>query len=194
MARAAGIDVSPTLLIPAAGGAPGYFATRRFDRTPGSGRVHVLSVAAILDLEWSQPTIDYAQLLSLVMSVTRDFRAVEQMYRRMVFNVLAVNRDDHTKQFAFLQAPVGEWMLAPAYDLTLSPGPGGEHYLAVNGKGKNITVDDMLGVAKTVGIKPARARAIIEHLRAAIAQFGTFARQYDVSKRTSADVRRLIAA
>jgi serine/threonine-protein kinase HipA len=191
MARAAGIDVSPTVLIPASGGAPGYFATCRFDRTPANGRVHVLSVAAILDVDWSQPAIDYTGLLSMVTGITRDFSAVEQMFRRMAFNVLAINRDDHTKQFAFMQTRAGEWQLAPAYDLTLSPGPGGEHYLAVNGKGKNITVDDILSVAKAAGIKPPRARAIVEDVRGAVAQFGEIAKRYGVSGDTCTDFRRL---
>lgn len=194
MARSAGIDVSPTLLIPASDGAPGYFATRRFDRTPANGRVHVLSVAAILDVDWSQPAIDYTELLSMVTGVTRDFSAVEQMFRRMAFNVLAINRDDHTKQFAFMQTRAGEWTLAPAYDLTLSPGPGGEHYLAVNGKGKNITVDDMLSVAKAVGIKLPRARAIIDDVQGAVAKFGSFAERYGVSSSTRTDFSRLRAA
>lgn len=194
MARGAGVDVSPTLLIPASDGTPGYFATRRFDRTHENGRVHVLSVAAILDVDWSQPAIDYTELLSMVTGVTRDYSAVEQMFRRMAFNVLAINRDDHTKQFAFMQTRTDEWTLAPAYDLTLSPGPGGEHYLAVNGKGKNITVDDMLSVAKAVGIKLTRARAIVNDVQGAVAQFDTFAKRYDVSNSTCADFRRLRAA
>jgi len=189
MARTAGIDVSPTQLIAAKDGAPGYFATRRFDRTPGNRRVHVLSVAAILDRDPGQTMIDYAQLLSLVMGVTHDYRAVEQMFRRMTFNVLATNHDDHIKQFAFMQTRAGEWILAPAYDLTLSPGPGGEHYLAVNGKGKNITIDDMLGVAKAARIKLPRARAIIDDVRGAIAEFDAFAERYGVSRNTRADFK-----
>jgi serine/threonine-protein kinase HipA len=193
MARAAGIDVSPTLLIPSSDGATGYFATRRFDRTPANGRIHVLSVAAILDVDWSEPAIDYVELLSMVAGITRDFGATEQMFRRMAFNVLAINRDDHTKQFAFVQSRAGEWALAPAYDLTLSAGPGGEHYLAVNGKGKNITVDDMLAVAKAVGIKPPRARAMLTDVESAVSQFGTFAKRYGVSKSTSAIFRRMRA-
>jgi serine/threonine-protein kinase HipA len=193
MARLAGIDVSPTLLIPSSDGAPGYFATRRFDRTPAKGRIHVLSVAAILDVDWSEPAIDYTKLLSLVAGIVRDFSAVEQMFRRLAFNVLAINRDDHTKQFAFMQTRAGAWTLSPAYDLTLSPGPGGEHYLAVNGKGKNITIDDMLVVAKAAGIKRPRARSVIDEVRDAISQFDTFATRYGVSKSTCADFRRLTA-
>jgi serine/threonine-protein kinase HipA len=183
MARAAGIDVSPTTLIGATKG-PGYFATRRFDRASGNRRMHVLSVAAILDVDWSEPALDYTQLIALVNGITRDHTAVQQMFRRMVFNALACNRDDHTKQHAFLQQRDGTWTLAPAYDLTLSAGPNGQHYLAINGKGNDITIDDILAVAREAGIKPVRANAIIDDIRAAIAQFPTFAKTYGITSAT----------
>jgi serine/threonine-protein kinase HipA len=193
MARAAHIDVAPTLLIPATSG-PGYFATQRFDRDPNNARIHMLSVAAIIEADWSEPAIDYVNLISLVDHVTRDHVAAEQMFRRMVFNVLAANPDDHTKQHSFLQKRDGDWTLAPAYDLTLSSGPNGEHYLAVNGKGKNITIDDVLAVAREASIKPVRARAIIDEVRAAIADFPTFARTYDVTPATLAAFQRATEA
>jgi serine/threonine-protein kinase HipA len=189
IARAAGIEVAPTVLIPASEGF-GYFATRRFDRGPGNTRIHMLSVAAIIETDWSEPAIDYVQLITAARGITRDHGAAEQMYRRMVFNVLAANRDDHTKQHSFLQARDGAWTLAPAYDLTLSSGPNGEHYLAVNGKGKHITLADLLAVARETSIKAPRARAIIEDVRAAIADFPARARTYDVTNATIAAFKR----
>lgn len=189
MARAAGIEVAPTLLIPASEGF-GYFATRRFDRGPGNTRIHMLSVAAIFETDWSEPAIDYVQLITAARGITGDHRAAEQMFRRTVFNVLAANRDDHTKQHSFLQARDGAWTLAPAYDLTLSSGPNGEHYLAVNGKGKHITLADLLAVARETSIKEPRARAIIEDVRAAIADFPVRARAYDVTHATIAAFKR----
>jgi serine/threonine-protein kinase HipA len=189
MARAAGIDMALTTLIAAASG-PGYFATKRFDRSAGNVRHHVLSVAAILETDWSLPSaIDYASLHTLVRRVTGSQIAVEQMFRRMSFNVLAHNRDDHTKQHAFIMSSDGEWQLAPAYDLTLSPGPGGEHYLTVNNKGTAITDDDMHAVAREAHIRPARAREIIGVVKAAIADFPKFAKVYGVRKSTTAAFR-----
>jgi serine/threonine-protein kinase HipA len=193
MARAAGVDVAPTLLIPASAG-PGYFATQRFDRAANNARVHMLSVAAIIEADWSEPAIEYVNLISLVDHITRDHAAAEQMFRRMVFNVLAANPDDHTKQHSFLRTRDGEWTLAPAYDLTLSSGPNGEHYLAVNGKGKNITIDDVLVVAREASIKPARARAIVDEVQAAIADFPAHARAYDVTAATIAAFGRATEA
>ncbi|HEX3549822.1 MAG TPA: type II toxin-antitoxin system HipA family toxin [Candidatus Elarobacter sp.] len=189
MARAAGIEVAPTLLIAATEG-PGYFATRRFDRGPGNTRIHMLSVAAIIETDWTEPSIDYVQLITATRGITRDHGYAEQMFRRMVFNVLAANRDDHTKQHTFLQARDGAWTLSPAYDLTLSSGPNGEHYLAVNGRGKNITLADLLAVARETSIKEPRARGVIEDVRAAIADFPARARAYDVSNATIAEFKR----
>ena len=191
MARAAGIAIAPTTLIAASGG-PGYFATQRFDRGPDNARHHVLSVAAILETDWSIPAIDYSSLHNLVRRVARSQVAVDQMFRRMTFNVLAHNRDDHTKQHAFIMARDGEWDLAPAYDLTLSHGPGGEHYLTVNNKGTAITDDDFFAVAREVHIRPARAREIIGQVKAAIVDFPTFASMYGVRKSTTAAFRKAL--
>ncbi len=184
MARASGLDVSPTRLIQTPGGA-GYFATRRFDRGPNGARVHVASVAALLDTDWTAPTIDYDTLLRLTRRITRDQRAVERMFRRMVFNVMAHNRDDHAKQHAFLMDDTGKWTLAPPYDLTFSSGPGGEHYLAVGGRGgDDITVAGMVELGETQGIGQQLSRDIVDQVRYAVRTFPTFARTYGLSSST----------
>jgi serine/threonine-protein kinase HipA len=119
MASAAGIDVTDHRLIPSTSGA-GYFASKRFDRGRGGARRHVVSVAGTLDIEWAVPQIDYGNLLRLVRRVTRSEAEVEQMLRRMVFNVVAHNRDDHAKQHAFIYGEDRRWHLAPAYDLRMA--------------------------------------------------------------------------
>jgi serine/threonine-protein kinase HipA len=189
MARAAGVDVAPTLLIPATRG-HGYFATRRFDRGHNGGRIPMLSVAAVIEADWRDAAIDYVKLIALVGSITRDHEAAEQLFRRMVFNVLAANADDHTKQHSFLQRRTGEWTLAPAYDLTLSSGPNGHRYLAVNNKGRDITLDDIYAVARETSIKDAHARAIVEDVRAAVADFPTIAHTYGVTPATMTAFKR----
>ena len=193
MARAAGLIVAPTLLIAASEG-PGYFATQRFDRGPGNRRVHVVSAAALLERDWANVAIDYAELIAFTMNVTRDQEQADSMFRRMVFNVLALNGDDHLKQHTFLQRSNGEWILAPAYDLTFSSGPNGERYCTVNGKGRDIMRDDILAVARAVSIKEARARHIIDEVAAAVSEFSRFADTYGVSKRSVTEVNNALRA
>lgn len=180
MARAAGVDVAPTTLLPSRKNDFGYFATKRFDRGPNGERVHALSVAGMLETQWEIPSIDYDGLLKTTRIVTRRHADVEQMFRRMVFNVAAHNRDDHTKQHAFLMDSTGAWRLAPAYDLNFSSGPAGEHYLTVNGRGTAITADDISALAGRQNISAAAARAIIDDVLAAVCDFTRISSSYDV--------------
>lgn len=165
MARAAGVDVAPTWLIPAGAG-PAFFATQRFDRAP---RVHMHSLSGLLHADHRVPSTNYVDLLKLTRWLTRDQRAVDQMYRRMVFNVLARNRDDHSRNFGFLMDQAGEWRISPAYDLTFSSGPGGEHWMSVAGEGRTPARSHCLQVASAAGVAQGRAEAIIEEVRGAVA-------------------------
>jgi serine/threonine-protein kinase HipA len=191
MARSAGITMSATRLV--ADGGAAYFATQRFDRS-GPQRIHTLSFAAFLDADWYVPSGDYDLALRIVRNVVRDVGALEEMYRRMVFNVVAHNRDDHWKQHALLMSADGSWTLAPAFDLTPNYGSGGEHYLTINGRGKNITADDLLAVADAHAIRRPKAQAIIDDVRAAVADFDEHAARYDVSRSTVNATKALHAA
>lgn len=191
MARAAGLDISDTKLIASARG-PGFFATKRFDRAPAGRRRHVLSVASMLEIDWRVPSLDYAGLLKAVRVVTRHQAEVEKMFRRMVFNIAAHNRDDHTKQHAFMMDESGRWTLAPPYDLTFSAGPGGEHYLAVNGMGAGVTRASIDAVAKREAISPATVRAIVDDVVGAVSRFEHFARDHNVSRRTATEVSKAL--
>jgi serine/threonine-protein kinase HipA len=182
-ARRAGIDMPATRLIPANAG-PGYFATERFDRAPDGRRLHMLSIAAMLDVDWVIPSIDYASLMNAVRRATRDERAVLEMFRRMVFNVLAHNRDDHTKQHALLSDHDGRWRLSPAYDLTFAAGPGNEHYLAVNGRGRDIARSDLLAVAAEQSISAKRANEVIDEVAAAVRSLPAIAKDFGVTRST----------
>lgn len=170
MARAGGIVMAETRLISSATG-PGHFATRRFDR-PGQGkRLHMISLGGALEAGPHMPSVDYDGFLSATLSITRDMRDVEQAFRRMVFNILAHNRDDHARQHAFLMDEKGEWRLAPAFDLTCSHGPGGEHYMAVMGEGRAVTRAHAEALGARHGIAPRRIVAIVEEVQAAIAEW-----------------------
>jgi len=183
MARAAGVEMSPTRLL--VGRNDRYFATKRFDRLPDNRRLHMLSAAALLDIAWDVPSIDYDQLLRLTRYATRDQRAVEAMFRRMIFNVLAHNRDDHPNQHAFLMDDAGRWTLAPAYDLTFNRGPGNQHYLAVGGHGgDDIVRADIDAISQTHDITTENVTGILEQVSAAVADFPSFAEANGVSKQT----------
>jgi serine/threonine-protein kinase HipA len=192
-ARRAGIDMPRTRLIPARSG-PGYFATERFDREPAGRRIHMLSIAGLLDADWTMPSIDYDGLLNAVRGATRDERAVLAMFRRMAFNVLALNRDDHAKQHALLLNRSGRWRLSPAYDLTFAAGPGNEHYLTVNGRGRDITRRDVLAVADAQSIAARVASSTIEQVATAVAELPAIASDYGVTQSTRAAVKDAIEA
>ncbi len=194
IARAAGLRVPDHRLIAAKRG-PGYFASKRFDRGAGAVRKHVISAAGVLEIDWSVPAIDYDNLLRLVRAVTRDQQEVEEMFRRMVFNVVAHNRDDHAKQHAFIYDHLTKrWALAPAYDLSNSSGPGGEHYLAVAGEGRNVSARAVKVVASAHDIKPRRVRAIVAEVLGGVELFEKFAADYDLSVATRTATSRAISA
>ncbi|MBV9438919.1 MAG: type II toxin-antitoxin system HipA family toxin [Candidatus Eremiobacteraeota bacterium] len=190
MAREAGINVPDFRLIPARSGHAGYFGSKRFDRAVPGQRKHVVSAAGLLDIEWQVPQIDYDGLLRLVRRVTRHQEAVEEMMRRMIFNVVAHNRDDHAKQHAFIYGPDRRWRLAPAFDLTYSSGPGGEHYLAVRGEARDVGADAITALAEAQYVKRPRLKSIADDVLAAVDRFPEFAGDYGVSRRTLRDVRR----
>jgi len=169
MAVAAGLDVAEPRLFETARGR--YFASRRFDRS-GPRRIHVLTAAGLLDVAPQQAlAADYVDLLKLVRLVTRSEAEVAVVYRQAAFNVLAHNRDDHLKQFAFRRQS-GVWRCAPAYDLTFSEGPRGEHTLLVAGEGRAPGAEHLWRLAEQAGIRPSRAREAVEQVRAAATPFG----------------------
>ncbi len=162
-ARACGIDVPQTRLFPSARCA-GYFGVRRFDRADDGGRIHMLTAAAILELDFEQPSLDYHGLMKLTKILTRDHPAdVENMFRRMCFNVFAHNRDDHSKNFSFLYDDVKrEWRLSPAYDLTYSSTYYGEHTTTVDGEGARPGRKQLLVVGEGAGLGKKRCGQIID--------------------------------
>jgi len=189
MARAAGVDVPDTRLISTGNGK--YFAVRRFDRTP-EGSVHIQTASGLLEADHRAPAIDYDTLLKVTRLLTRDERNVQQMFVRMVFNVLARNRDDHSKNHAFLMAADGTWRPTPAYDLTLSEGPAGEHNLAIGGEGRNPTEKNIMAVAERASIPKADARQILEQVRAAVDKWPDHAEQAGLSIKRAAEIDRLL--
>ena len=169
-AKEAGIDMLPTHLFPSKNGG-GYFGVQRFDRTP-QGKVHVHTACGLLHASHRFSCLDYENLLKLTLVLTRDITQAEEMVRRMVFNVKSGNRDDHSKNFSFLLNKNFEWRLAPAYDLTPSAGINGEQTAMVNGKGRNITDEDLIAAAKVADIPASAVRSIINTVESALKNNG----------------------
>ena len=136
----------------------GYFGIKRFDRE-NDRKIHMVSVSGLLETSHRLPNLDYNILMKLTLELTRNYQDIEQLYRLMCFNVFAHNRDDHSKNFSYL-FDEKEWHLSPAYDLTYSSSFNGEHATTISGEGKNPTIDDILTVAKNIGIKEKPARDI----------------------------------
>ena len=170
-ARRCGITVPETRLLPSRR-CGGYFSVRRFDRTQETDgtlqRHHVLTAAAILELDWRSPCMDYHTLMKLTKILCRDRREeVEQMYRRMCFNVFAHNRDDHSKNFSYIYSEEkDQWSLSPAYDLTWSSTYYGEHTTTVDGNGRDPGMKELLAVGKAAGLSVRRCRTIAEEIQA----------------------------
>lgn len=187
MAHAAGVAMTTTRLIRTAKGGA-YFATRRFDRD-GNTRLHAHTASGLLHADHRTPSLDYENLIALTSKLTRDVREVGKMFRMATFNVLAHNRDDHSKNFNYLMSGAGEWRLSPAYDLTFSAGPGGEQTTTVMGQGKAPGVGDLKKLGEAAGLSKSDARAIIDRTRDAVRTWTELAARYEVTKQQT----RLIA-
>jgi serine/threonine-protein kinase HipA len=178
MAAAAGVSVAECHLLEEGGRR--HFMTKRFDRLPDGGKLHMQSLAAIAHLDFNNQYINsYEQALFTMRRMGLPMTALEEQCRRMVFSVLARNQDDHVKNVAFLMDRGGAWSLSPAFDLTWSYNPAGEwtarHQMSINGKRDDFTFEDIVACARTVSISRRRTRAILEEVREAIAQWPRFA-------------------
>lgn len=170
MARACGIDVPDFRFINGK-----YFASRRFDILPSGERVHVATAGGLLSVSLANPILDYVNLLALTGFLTQDPSAVEEMFRRMVFNYLTDNKDDHCKNFSFFVKQQSDgrwhWMLAPAYDLTrCTEGYNGEHATSVNHTG-HPSLSDFVAVGTKNKLKASRCQELYEEVKATIERF-----------------------
>lgn len=158
-AKDCGINMTETKLFPSRI-CSGYFGIKRFDRQSNK-KVHMVSASGLLETSHRLPNLDYNLLMKLTLELTRNYEDIEQLFRLMCFNVFAHNRDDHSKNFSFLyDGNKKEWHLSPAYDLTYSFSFNGEHATTINGEGKNPNLDDILAVAKNIGLNKKSAKNI----------------------------------
>ncbi len=179
MAKEAGIIMPDVHLFPAQQGS-GYFAIKRFDRD-GHKRCHMHTACGLLHSDFRTPSLDYEDLAALTGMLTRDVREVEKLYKQAVFNVLAHNRDDHSKNFSYLMDEQGQWTLSPAYDLTFSSGPSGEQSTMVMGEGRNPKTEHLLKLAEEANINASRAIEIIDTTKSSLSKWSSLAKRYGVS-------------
>lgn len=193
MAEAANIRMSPCRLLEEGGRA--HFMTRRFDREVADGQTikhHVQTLCAMSHLDYKQrATHAYAQLFMTIAQLKLGDEANGQAFRRIAFNVMAKNCDDHTKNFAFRLKQGSTWELAPAYDVTHAYNPKGEwtyqHLMNVNGKFSGITRADLLAEADRFGVR--RPRDALKDVRTALDHWPEFAKQAGLGETTTADIR-----
>lgn len=168
-AKQCGITMSETRLFPS-DKCEGYFGTKRFDRVIDNGtqkRIHMLTAAALLELDFEQQSLDYHSLMKLTKILTRDYlEDVNNMFRRMCFNVFAHNRDDHSKNFTYLYHEAeNRWRLSPAYDLTYSNTYYGEHTTTVDGNGRNPGEKEILAVGVAAGMDRTECKRIMNQIK-----------------------------
>ena len=194
MAQAAGINMSECRLYHSNG--DHHFMTKRFDRMNG-GKFHMQSLGAMTHISYQQPgACSYELAAAYMREIGLSYKEIEQFYRRMVFNCLAVNQDDHVKNTSFLMDRGGKWTLSPAYDLTFSYNPDSKwlraHQMSVNGKTTQIGVQDLLEAGSRMGIKQRRCNDIISEVSTATMGFLTFAEQVGIKEKTAEYINSVI--
>lgn len=193
MALAAGISMSECRLLEENGRR--HFMTRRFDRLAGGGKLHMQSLCALAHFDFNQPgAYAYEQALLAIRQLELPMAAVEEQFRRMAFNIVARNQDDHVKNIAFLMDKQGRWSLAPAFDVTYSYNPSGAwtatHQMTLNGKRDGFALEDFLAAAKSAVMKRGRAEAIVEEVRATVVRWPEFAAQARVADDLSGKIQK----
>jgi serine/threonine-protein kinase HipA len=192
MARAAGIEMTECRLLEEEGRR--HFMTRRFDRTANGDKLHMQSLAALdhLDFEFSQAH-SYEGAFAVIRRLGLSAETAEAQFRRMVFNVVARNQDDHVKNISFLMDRRGEWSLSPAFDVVYSFNPEGRwtrvHQMSINGKRDHFTVADLSRAASAAGLKAGSARRILAEVTAAVERWPEFAATARIPEETVEQIR-----
>lgn len=184
LAGRAGIDVPDWQLIPAppSSAAVAWLALKRFDCAPTGGRYHLHSLCGLLGADFRLPSLDYEDVIKASQILCKSPAVGQSQFRRAVFNLFALNQDDHSKNWAFLQNDVGHWQPSPFYDVTFSPLPGGEHSTAFMGYGKNPPLKVLQQLAGQAGFASwARGREVIQEVVDALSDWDTQAANFGVS-------------
>ena len=192
MARAAGITMTDCRLLEENGRQ--HFMTRRFDRDDAGNKLHMQSLGALAHFDYNEPgSYSYEQAFLVMQQLQLPIQALEEQYRRMVFNLIARNQDDHVKNIAFLMDRDGQWSLSPAFDITWSFNPAGDwtatHQMSVNGKRDQFTRADLLAVGRSAQLKRGRAEAIAEEVIAAVRDWPLYAAEANVREESCSQIQ-----
>jgi serine/threonine-protein kinase HipA len=178
MAVDAGITMSPSRLFEENGRR--HFMTKRFDRLDGGDKLHMQSLCGMAHYDFNQAgAYGYEQALQIIRRLGLPMAAIEEQFRRMVFNIVARNQDDHVKNIAFLMDRTGKWSLSPAFDMTYSYQPNGQwtalHQMTLNGKRDGFTLDDFRACAQNASMKRGRAETIVAEVQGVVARWLDYA-------------------
>ncbi|MEO6014529.1 MAG: HipA domain-containing protein [Devosia sp.] len=195
MAAAAGIEVPESRLFEEGGRR--HFMVKRFDRLEGGGKLHMQSLAALAQYDFNDPNAySYEQALLVMRRIGLGMPALEEQFRRMAFNLIARNQDDHVKNIAFLMDREGNWRLSPGFDLTWSYNPDGawtsRHQMSVNGRRDGFDLEDLDACARSASLNRSRARTIIQQVRDAVAEWPRFADAAGVKPQWRNDIGRTL--
>lgn len=184
MAKEAGIDMSESALFEENGRS--HFLTKRFDRTADGQKIHMQTFGALAGIDYKvQKATSYETLFRVMKNLRLPYYQLEQQYRRMLFNVIARNHDDHVKNFSFLMEPNGTWKIAPAYDLSFSYSPGGRwtnvHQTSINGKFDGFTSSDLRTIASYFGIK--KSQNILEEVLTVVSKWREIAHSLEIPQK-----------
>ena len=165
-----------------------HFMTKRFDRRSSGEKVHMQSLGAMMHYDYNMPGVNsYEQAILTMRKLIMPIGAVEEQYRRAIFNVLARSQDDHVKNIAYLMNKSGDWSLSPAFDVTYAYNPDGpwtnKHQMSLNGKREGFEDADYAAFATSTGLKRGRDKVILEEVRSAISKWPVFAEQAGVKQR-----------
>lgn len=187
MAKACGIEMTECRLLEENDRA--HFMTKRFDRKNGGEKIHMQTLCAIAHYDFNMPgAYSYEQALEVTRQIVNSNLndALEQLFRRAVFNIVGRNQDDHTKNISFLMQKNGKWSLSPAYDLTYSYNPAGDftskHQMSVNGKRDNFVKEDLIALAEGADLSKARAIKIIEEVKDVFNNWAQYAQEANVTE------------
>ncbi|WP_026944990.1 type II toxin-antitoxin system HipA family toxin [Algoriphagus marincola] len=195
MAKEAGIEMNESRLLEENGRA--HFMTKRFDRTDSGEKIHMQSLCGMRHFDFNQVGVySYEQVFETMRMLRLSYPEAEQLFIRMVFNVLARNCDDHTKNFAFLMDQSGKWKLSPAYDICHAYRPGSlwvsSQSLQVNGKREGITDSDFLEIARKMNIKKPDEK--IDQVRMVVKRWNEFAEEVKVEPKLRDSIRATLLA
>jgi len=195
MALDCGIKMSNSKLLVENGRA--HFITQRFDRLPNNEKLHMQTLCGLAHMDYNNPNMySYEQAFQVMRELHLPYPDAQQLFTRMIFNDIAKNYDDHTKNISFIMDKTGYWNLSPAYDVTFAYNPSNmwlqRHQLSINGKRANITNSDYLALAKQMSIK--KPKEIIEKIKDTVSNWKKYAKDCGVSFEQANAIEKLLSA